>query len=154
MQELMNAGEICNRIVAVSDRKMTLVEAARLMRERHVDSLVVVDETGVGRVPVGILSERDIVTKVVAEGQDPTKLLVNDVMSRNLVTALTDDSIKNLSEIMKCKGLRRLPVVSDLGALEGSIALDDLLPLMAAEQLRDMAAFVGAEFWPEECNRP
>ena len=153
MREMMSAGDICNRIVTVGERKMPLVEAAQLMRERHVGCLVVVDETGSGRVPVGMLTDRDIVTMVVAKELDAAQLLVEDVMSAEVSTALVDDSIKNLLEIMKRKGLRRLPVVTPGGVLEGLITLDDLLPLMA-EQLRDMAAIIEAEFWREERDRP
>lgn len=146
MQEMLSAGDVCNRIVTVADRRMSLVEAAHLMREHHVGSLVVVDETELGRVPAGILTDRDIVTTVVAKRLDPTKLLVEDVMSSDLVTALSDDSIKDLSEIMRCNGIRRLLVVDESGVLEGLISQVDLLPLMAAEQLRVLTSIVGAEF--------
>lgn len=153
MREWMSAGDICNRIVTVAERKMRLVEAAQLMRERHVGCLVVVDETGAGRIVVGMLTDRDLVTMVVAKELDPAKLLVEDVMSAEVVTALEDDSIKDLLASMKRKGLRRLPVVTPAGVLEGLITLDDLLPLMA-EQMRDMAAIIEAECWREERGRP
>jgi CBS domain-containing protein len=129
-----------------------LVKAAQLMREHHVSCLVVVDETRAGRIAVGMLTDRDLVTMVMAKGLDPGKLLVEDVMGTEVITALADDSIKSLLEIMKRRGLRRLPVVTATGVLEGLITLDDLLPLMA-EQLRDMAAIIEAEFWQEERNR-
>jgi CBS domain-containing protein len=153
MREMMNAGDICNLTVTVAERKMPLVEAAQLMRERHAGCLVVVDETGAGRMAVGMLTDRDIVTMVVAKELEPARLLVEDVMSTEVITALPEDSIKDLLEIMKRNGLRRLPVVTPDGVLEGLISLDDLLPLMA-EQLRDMAAIIAAEFWREERNRP
>jgi CBS domain-containing protein len=153
MREMMNAGDICNRSVTVAERKMPLVKAAQLMREHHVSCLVVVDETRAGRIAVGMLTDRDLVTMVMAKGLDPGKLLVEDVMGTEVITALADDSIKSLLEIMKRRGLRRLPVVTATGVLEGLITLDDLLPLMA-EQLRDMAAIIEAEFWQEERNRP
>jgi predicted transcriptional regulator len=89
----------------------------------------------------------------VAKELEPARLLVEDVMSTEVITALPEDSIKDLLEIMKRNGLRRLPVVTPDGVLEGLISLDDLLPLMA-EQLRDMAAIIAAEFWREERNRP
>ena len=152
MRELMTAGDICNRIVTVAERKMRLVEAAQLMRERHVGCLVVVDETGAGRVAVGMLTDRDLVTMVVAKELNPARLLVEDVMSAEVVTALEEDSIKDLLVTMKRKGLRRLPVVTPGGVLQGLITLDDLLPLMA-EQMRDIAAIIEAEFWREERGR-
>src|SRR3990172_12628772 len=67
----MNVGEICNRIVMFAYRGTSLTDAARLMREHHVGSLVVVDETAQGRVPVGMLTDRDIVVAAVAGGGGP-----------------------------------------------------------------------------------
>jgi len=144
MRENMNAADICNRIVTIAERGMPVTEAAQLMRERHVGCLVVVDETGAGRIVVGILTDRDIVTSVVAKALDPAQLVVEDVMSTDVITALEADSIKDLLSTMRRKGLRRLPVVTPEGVLIGLVTLDDLLPLLA-EQLRDLAATIEAE---------
>lgn len=148
MRETMNAADICNRIVVIAERGMAITEAAQLMRDRHVGCLVVVDETGAGRIVVGILTDRDIVTAVVAKGLDPARLVVEDVMTTNLVTALESDSIKDLLSAMRRKGLRRLPVITPQGILIGLVTLDDLLASMA-EQLRDMAAIIEAEYLHE-----
>ena len=148
MQETMNAADICNRIVVIAERGMAITEAAQLMRDRHVGCLVVVDETGAGRIVVGILTDRDIVTAVVAKALDPARLVVEDVMTSNMVTALESDSIKDLLSAMRRKGLRRLPVITPQGVLVGLVALDALLAIMA-EQLRDMAAIIEAEYLHE-----
>ncbi len=116
-------------------------------------SLIVVDDTGAGRIAVGILTDRDIVTAVVAQGLDPAVLAVEDVMTPNLVTALEEDSIKDLLSTMRQKGLRRLPIVTPQGLLVGLVTLDDLLPLMA-DQLRDMAATIEAQYLHERRDRP
>ena len=76
----MNAGEICNREVIVGYRNMSLSEAAKLMREYHVGSLVVVVDRPPERVPVGILTDRDLALAVIAKELDPRKLEVGDVM--------------------------------------------------------------------------
>lgn len=148
MQETMNAADICNRIVVIVERGMAITEAAQLMRDRHVGCLVVVDETGAGRIVVGILTDRDIVTAVVAKALDPARLVVEDMMNSNMVTALESNSIKDLLSAMRRKGLRRLPVITPQGVLVGLVALDDLLAIMA-EQLRDMAAIIEAEYLHE-----
>lgn len=153
MREPMNAGDVCNRIVTVAERTMPLLEAAQLMRDQHVGCLVVVDDTGAGRSVVSMLTDRDIVTMVVAKELDVSKLLVEDVMIPEVVTALEEDSIKDLLATMKRKGLRRLPVVTPIGILVGLITLDDLLPLMA-EQLHDMATVIEAEYLHERRDRP
>lgn len=153
MSEKLNASDICNRIVTIADRGMRVVQAAQLMRDHHVGCLVVVDETGAGRLVVGMLTDRDIVTAVVAKEVDAATLVVEDVMSRDVVTALDEDSITDLLKIMRRKGLRRLPVTTAQGALVGLVTIDDLLPLLA-EQLRDIALTIEAEQLREHRARP
>ena len=129
----MNAGELCNREVVFAYRNTPLVEAARLMREHHVGSLVVVVDRLSERVPVGILTDRDIVVAVVAKALDPRALTVGDVMAGELLTVREQDGIPDALRLMREKGVRRLPVLTHSGALAGILAIDDLLELMAEE---------------------
>ena len=152
MREKMLAGDVCNRIVVFAERDMSLVQAAQLMRRRHVGCLVVVDETGAGRLVVGMLTDRDIVTAVVARELDATQLTVGDVMSRELISTLEDDSVKDMLVIMRRKGIRRLPVVTSQGVLIGLVTLDDVLALLA-EQLREMASVIETEALRERRER-
>jgi CBS domain-containing protein len=140
----MNAGEICNREVVFAYRDTSLVEAARLMREHHVGSLVVVVEHGAERVPVGILTDRDIVVAAVAEEGDVRKLSVADVMSAGLFVVREQDGLAEVLRAMREHGVRRVPVVTPSGALAGIIAIDDLLELVA-EELGDFVRTVGHE---------
>jgi CBS domain-containing protein len=103
------------------------------MRENHVGSLVVVDETGGLRVVVGLLTDRDVVTDVVAAELDPATLRVEDVMSIDLVTAREDDSLIDVMRTMRRKGVRRVPVVGGQGELIGLISLDDMLDVLSQE---------------------
>jgi CBS domain-containing protein len=84
MAETLNAGEVCNRIVVVAERETTVPAAAPRMREQHVGWLVVVEETGSGRRVIGMLTDRDIVTGVIAKAVDPAKLRVEDVMTTDV----------------------------------------------------------------------
>ncbi|KRB99568.1 histidine kinase [Hydrogenophaga sp. Root209] len=152
MRDKMLAGDVCNRIVVIAERGLSLVQAAQLMRKRHVGCLVVVDETGAGRLVVGMLTDRDIVTAVIARELDAAVLTVGDVMSRELISALEDDSIKDMLVTMRRKGIRRLPVVTTQGMLVGLVTLDDVLSLMA-EQLREMASLVETEALRERRER-
>jgi CBS domain-containing protein len=129
----MNAGELCNREVVFTYRDTGLAEAARLMREHHVGSLVVVTEQASARVPVGLITDRDIVVAVVARGLDPKTLSVGDVMGGGALVVREQDGITDALRIMREKGVRRLPVVSGSGALVGILALDDILELVAEE---------------------
>lgn len=126
-------GELCNREVVVAGPDTTITAAARLMRHHHVGSVVVVDETGSARMPLGILTDRDIVMEVCATGLDHDLLTVGDVMSRDLVTAREGEGVLETMEIMRYRGVRRLPVVGEQGQLTGIISVDDLLDVLAEE---------------------
>lgn len=140
----MNAGEICNREVVIVSRDTSLVEAARLMREHHVGSLVVVLESEGKRVPVGILTDRDIVVAVVAKELDARKLSVADAMSAGVFAVREQDGLTEVLRAMREHGVRRLPVVAASGALAGIVTIDDLLELVA-EELGDFVRTVGRE---------
>ena len=140
----MNAGELCNREVVFAYRDVRLVEAARLMREHHVGSLVVVVDRLSERVPVGILTDRDIVVAVVAKELDPRTLAVGDVMTGELLTIREKDGISDALRLMREKGVRRVPVITHSGALAGILTIDDLLELVA-EELGDFVRAIGRE---------
>lgn len=144
MGERLDAGAICTRLVTFAQRTMAVNEAARLMRTHHVGSLVVADDTPAGRVPVGMLTDRDIVTAVVAKDVDPRRLTVEDVMSADLVTVRSDASLIDLLRTMRAKGVRRLPVTDAAGVLVGLVSLDDLLGVIT-EELRATVAAIEAE---------
>jgi CBS domain-containing protein len=133
MGERLTTGEICTRNVTIAFRQTTLNGAARLMRENHVGALIVVDEVGGQRVVVGLLTDRDIVTAVVAADLDPSTLCVEDVMTTDLVTAREDDSLIDLMHTMRRKGVRRIPVVGAQDELVGVVTLDDVLDILAQE---------------------
>ena len=140
----MNAGELCNREVVFAYRNTPLVEAARLMREHHVGSLVVVVDRLSERVPVGILTDRDIVVAVVAKELDPRGLTVGDVVTGELIAVREKDGIPDALRLMREKGVRRVPVLTHSGALAGILTIDDLLDLMA-EELGALARTINRE---------
>ena len=129
----MNVGELCNREVVFARRDTGLVEGARLMRQHHIGALVVVDEQPAGRVPVGMLTDRDIVVAAVAKEADPAKLTVGDVMSAGALVVREQDGVVDAMRVMREKGVRRLPVVKRDGTLAGVLAIDDVLELVAEE---------------------
>jgi len=115
-------------VVTVAEDTQVL-ELARLMDKEHVGSVVVVKD----QCPIGILTDRDIVLKVVAAERNPGELEAKDIMSGNLVTVGIDDDPLDATRIMRDQGLRRLPVVDAQGALLGLVTFDDLLLLLAGE---------------------
>jgi CBS domain-containing protein len=140
----MSVGEICNREVVVMQARESLVEAARLMREQHVGDVVVVAERDHDRVPVGILSDRDLVIEVLAKGVALDAVDVGDVMSTDLLSVRESDEVLDTIKRMKAHGVRRVPVVDGAGALVGILALDDLIELIA-EQLSDLVGLLARE---------
>lgn len=133
MDERLNAGELCTRSVTIAFRSTRLKGAARLMRENHVGCLVVVDEIDGLRIVSGLLTDRDIVTAVLACDLNPETLCVEDVMSTDLVTAREADSLIELMRTMRRKGVRRIPVVGAQGELIGLVTLDDVLDILSEE---------------------
>jgi CBS domain-containing protein len=144
MGERLTTGEICTRNVTIAFRDTPVNGAARLMRENHVGCLVVVDETAGQHIVVGVLTDRDIVTSVVAADLDPASLRVGEVMTTDLVTAREDDSLIDLMRSMRRKGVRRVPVVSGQGELRGVATLDDVLSILT-EELSLLVAAIDSE---------
>ena len=136
---------ICNRDVAFTTRETTVAAAAKLMRHGHVGSLVVVEQINGGkRVPVGIVTDRDIVVEVIATGLDPAVITVGDIMAQELVVGRESDSVLETLEIMRFKGVRRLPTVGPDGQLVGIVTVDDLIEVLA-EELGELAKIVARE---------
>jgi len=127
----MKIGQVCNHEVRVIRREASVLDAARLMREAHVGDLVVVEEKGSHRVPIGMITDRDIVVGVVAkEVPDLDKLAVGDVLIGELVIARSDEDFSDALARMRRHGIRRIPVVDKHGDLEGIFTLDDLLAVL------------------------
>lgn len=133
MVEQLSAGDICTRNVVFVYKNMPVDDAARLMREHHVGTVVVVDEADGDRRVVGMLTDRDIVTSIVAKDLDPGIIRVGDAMSADLATAREEDSLLDVLAGMRRKGVRRVPVVDAKGLLLGLVALDDVLEVVAEE---------------------
>ncbi len=131
----MPIGEICNREVVIMRRNDSVKEAAKIMRQQHVGDVLVVDERDSMKVPVGIVTDRDLVVEIMASDVQRPTISVGDIMSPELATIRESAGVFEAIQYMRSKGVRRLPVVSDSGALVGILALDDLLELIAEELL-------------------
>jgi CBS domain-containing protein len=129
----MRIGEICTLQTVHCKRDTTVQQAALLMRNHHVGDLIVVEQPNGEQVPVGIITDRDIVVSVIALGLDPASLLVSDIMTEELLTATEDEDVYETIELMRFKNIRRLPVVNSLGGLSGIVSVDDLLEFLAEE---------------------
>jgi CBS domain-containing protein len=149
----MAIGEICNREVVIAEKALSVREAAHLMRNHHVGDLVVVEERGGRKHPVGIITDRDIVVEVVAPGVNPEALTVVDIMGAELATVRENEGVFEALRYMRSKGVRRMPVVDGDGGLVGIVTLDDLLSLLA-EEMTELAKLVSHERQREATARP
>ncbi len=103
------------------DRDASLVEAARVMRDRGIGDVIVVE----GDDAEGIVTDRDIVIRAVAEGADPNTTRLGQVVSGDLTSVAPDDPVERAIELMREKAVRRLPVLEG-GKPVGVVSLGDL----------------------------
>jgi CBS domain-containing protein len=149
----MPIGEICIREVIVCSRTANVLEAAQLMRRYHVGDLVIVDESGGRRIPVGVITDRDIVISVIAAQLDPTMVSAGDLISRELIVVREGQGVFETIEHMRTHGVRRMPIVDEQGALVGIISVDDLIELLA-EELSRLSRLVSKEQAQEVERKP
>ena len=149
----MRAGEYCNREVVVVDEERSITQAAEIMREYHVGDVVICKVKYGKQVPVGIFTDRDIALEIVAKGTDPESISVSDAMSFDLTTVTEDDDLMHVIEVMRDKGIRRVPVVDADEALVGILTVDDIVDLLS-EVLIDLAHLVDRQKRREARRRP
>jgi CBS domain-containing protein len=140
----MSVRRICTRCVDLADAEETIQAAAERMHERKVGTLVILDRT---KMPVGILTDRDLVIRAVAQGKDPRQTHVGDVMTQNPRTISETAPIEQALALMRTGSYRRLPVTASDGTLVGLISLDDILSLLA-EEFTQVGALVDKEMPP------
>lgn len=151
----MDVVKLCRRNVVTIRPFEELLAAAKLMRERHVGYLVVVEPAfgDGGQRPVGVLTDRDIVVKVLAREVDPRTLRVGDVMTRDPVIAMASDPLSEVLRSMRRIGVRRIPVTGHRSLLIGVLSLDEVIDALAGE-LSDVAGLIRNEQRTEEVLRP
>jgi CBS domain-containing protein len=148
----MAIGEICSRQVIFTRKSESVRQAAQLMREYHVGALVVAEENGDRLVPVGILTDRDIAVGIVAKGLDADALSVGEVMTPEPLAVRESAGVSETIELMRSRGVRRLPVVDASGALIGIVTADDFIDLLA-EELNALARMISREQRREKDTR-
>jgi len=137
----MSVGTICVRNVDVAKMDESVRAGAQRMQARNVGALIVVNP---GYEPVGIVTDRDLAVRVLAEGLDPSQALIGDVMTRSPTCASCEATIEEALRIMRKGSFRRLPVVDRAGKLSGLVCLDDILDLLSQE-FRDIGRLLAKE---------
>jgi len=151
----MEVMKLCRRNVVTIRPLEEITAAARIMREQHVGYLVVVEPliADASQRVVGVLTDRDIVVKVIARDADPRTLRVGDVMTRDPVTASATDQLSDALRSMRRLGVRRMPVVGHRDQLVGVLSMDEIIDALSGE-LSDVAGSILTERRTEEALRP
>ena len=132
---------ICQRNLDLIRADDSVAKAADRMRQRTVGSLIVVDGS---KHPIGIITDRDLVIRALADAKDADSTPVSEVMTPDIVVATGDTSMDAALRLMRDGPFRRLPIVNYEGVLTGLITLDDILTRFARE-FAEIASLVELE---------
>ncbi|RWX72747.1 MAG: hypothetical protein Metus_1606 [Candidatus Methanosuratincola subterraneus] len=134
--------ELMTKDVVTINKEKTIVEAAQVIGDKGVGSLVITDNGNI----VGVLTERDIITKCVAKGCEPSKTKVSEIMSSPVVAIDPEADIIDAAKLMVSKMIRRLPVLEG-GKLVGIITTYDLVKNVSkGKRKEDSLIYLAAEY--------
>jgi CBS domain-containing protein len=140
----MRVGDICTREVVCASSETTVAAAARTMRQFHIGDVVVTRLENGRRIPLGIVTDRDIVIGVVATDLAPNALTIGDIMGTELATAQESEDVFDAVQRMRNKGVRRMPIVDAGNNLVGIVSIDDIIEILA-EELHQLAHLISRE---------
>ena len=138
---MLNVGKICSRDVDLAQSDESVHDLAKRMLTRRVGTLVVVDDE---HHPTGIVTDRDLVLRVLATAKDPETAWARDVVTSPVHVVHENGSLEDAVRTMRAERCRRLVVVGAGGKLVGIVSLDDVLAILA-EQMRGVAALLESE---------
>ena len=128
--------DVMSQNVVTLPRSAALVDAARRMREADIGDVIVMNDDSM----CGVVTDRDIVVRAIADGKDPGTTPLEEVCSHDVVTVAPDDSIDRAAELMRERAVRRLPVTEDSRPI-GIVSLGDLaIEREDGEPLPDISA--------------
>ena len=129
----MQLKDVCTPEVICCAPSTSVLEAARLMRRHHVGDLVVVQDPEGDRLPLGVVTDRDLVVEVLGNDRDASTTTVKSLLTPRVVIAQETEDTSVVLERMKANGVRRVPIVDHAGRLTGIITFDDLLRLCVGD---------------------
>lgn len=145
----MRVGDVCNRDAVIIGKTDSIYTAAALMREHHVNYVVVVESSGGNNIPVGSLTDRDIVVEIIANNLDLGMLTIGEVMKPTLLVASEDDTVMSTLKRMRYKTLQHIPVINSYRALIGVLSIDGILDLLT-EHLNDIGYIINRVQFPAQ----
>lgn len=129
----MSINECCNVAVVCCDPDTQLPIVAGLMRKHHVGDVIVTERQGEERVPVGIITDRDIVIETIAVKLEAELFAAGDIMTTPIVTVGQHEGLVETLRKMRHHKVRRMPVVTPAGTLYGIVTADDIMNLLVME---------------------
>jgi CBS domain-containing protein len=136
----MSLERMCSKTVVTISPDATVLEAAKLIHTKHIGCLVVIDDLR----PIGILTDRDIVLKVVATEKKPAETAVKDIVTTTPTMVNVNYDVLDAVRLMRNRGVRRLPIVDEHRHFFGIVTMDDVLTAFGAE-VGDLAGAVQKE---------
>jgi len=150
-EDAMFVNQICTHGVVTCSPGTSAIEIARILRDRHVGDVVVVDDSDGRPRPVGLVTDRDLVVKVMARNADPELFTAADLAAEAPEMALDCEFAFDAICRMRAKGVRRLPVVDSKGYLVGLLSADDVARFLAGE-LSELARVAPRQIQREEAT--
>jgi CBS domain-containing protein len=134
-QKHVNVGDIADTAFVSLDEDTLVAEGAKALYSQERCSIVVtrLDRSTGQRVPVGIITERDIIFRIVAQNRGPFKVMLKDIMSSPLITIDADKSVEEAMAILKKHKINRLPVVND-GSMIGIVTTEIIMHMVSDEK--------------------
>ncbi len=115
-------GDFMKKEPVITDPDITISDAARMMSHNSIGSLILVQD----EKPYGIVTERDLVRRVIATGKDPETVKVSEVCSMPVLTMAEDDALEDAIDMMRAHKIRRIVIVNREGKVSGVLTTDDL----------------------------
>ncbi len=140
----MSLKDLMTEDVTYLPSSATVMDAAKFMTAMNVGSVIVTD----GESPSGLITDRDVVAKVIALGKDSSTTKIGEVMVSPVITISEDKDIMDATKLMSTHGIRRLPITDAKGDLAGVVSLDDVL-LSLSKEMGNVAATLKKEFETE-----
>lgn len=129
----MDAGELCTRKTVIIGEDKSVKAAAKLMKQYNVGSLVVTKPKDDHNLPIGIITDRDILIHVIAEEKSMEDIKVRAIMKAPVITVQETTTLYDALMKMRYNGIRRVPVVNGHGLLTGILSIDDILENISKE---------------------
>jgi CBS domain-containing protein len=131
----------------------SVIDAACIMRDEHVGVVPVIESEESRRV-VGMVTDRDLCLGVIAEGQDPAHVRVDQCMTSKVVCCVREDAVEDVTDLMQANQIRRVPVIDDDGQLVGIVSLADLVGRARLRSAETIETLKSVSTPTEEASKP